>query len=139
MVYTSAGKAGQTALKSSYAGHSNKKCLRSSTFAVMPVLARTATWRSWGALSFVEFLDMEVNLAPHKTCLVVFRRPRARVPSGFRLLYRGCEVARQPQYKYLGVAFHETRGLAGAADALAAAGNKAMHALLTRCRRANLT
>lgn len=31
------------------------------------------------------------------------------------------------------------RGLAGAGDALAAAGSKAMHALLTRCRRANLT
>jgi hypothetical protein len=82
---------------------------------------------------------MEVNLAPHKTCVVVFRRPRARVPGGFRLLYRGCEVARQPQYNYLGVAFHETRGLAVAADALAAAGSKAMHALLTWCRKANLT
>jgi hypothetical protein len=82
---------------------------------------------------------MEVNLAPHKTCVVVFRRPRARVPSGFRLVYRGCEVARQPQYNYLGVAFHETRGLAVAADALAAAGSKAMHALLTLCRKANLT
>ena len=34
---------------------------------------------------------------------------------------------------------HETRGLAGAADALAASGSKAMHAVLTRCRRANLT
>ena len=88
---------------------------------------------------FCRIFDMEVNLAPHKTCVVVFRRPRARVPSGFRLVYRGCEVARQPQYNYLGVAFHETRGLAGAADALAAAGSKAMHALLTRCRKANLT
>jgi hypothetical protein len=55
------------------------------------------------------------------------------------LLYRGCEVARQPQYNYLGVAFHETRGLAVAADALAAACIKAMHALLTRCRKTNLT
>jgi hypothetical protein len=61
------------------------------------------------------------------------------VLSGFRLLYRGCEVARQPQYNYLGVAFHETYGLAVAADALAAAGSKAMHALLTQCREANLT
>jgi hypothetical protein len=30
VVYTSAGKAGHTALRSSYAGHSSKKCFRSS-------------------------------------------------------------------------------------------------------------
>jgi hypothetical protein len=41
---------------------------------------------------FCRIFDMEVNLAPHKTCVVVFRRPRTRVPSGFQLLYRGCEV-----------------------------------------------
>jgi hypothetical protein len=88
---------------------------------------------------FCRIFDMEVNLAPHKTCVVVFRRPRTHVPAGFRLTYRGCEVALQKQYTYLGVLMHETRGLAGAADALAAAGSKAMHAVLTRCRRANLT
>jgi len=88
---------------------------------------------------FCRIFDMEVNLAPHKTCVVVFRRPRTPLPSGFRLRYRGCEVALQKQYVYLGVLMHETRGLAGAADALAAAASKAMHAVLTRCRRANLT
>jgi len=36
---------------------------------------------------FCRIFDMEVNLAPHKTCVVVFRRPRAR--------------QRQPQYNYL--------------------------------------
>jgi len=49
------------------------------------------------------------------------------------------EVALQKQYTYLGVLLHETRGLAGAADALTASGSKAMHAMLARCRRANLT
>ena len=88
---------------------------------------------------FCRLFDMEVNLAPHKTCVVVFRRPRAHVPRGFRLSYRGREVARQKQYTYLGALLHETNGLSGAADALAAAGSKAMHALLTRCRRTNLT
>jgi len=62
---------------------------------------------------FCRIFDMEVNLAPHKTCVAVFRRPRTPVPSGFRLTYRGCEVALQQQYLYLGVLMHETRGLGG--------------------------
>jgi hypothetical protein len=43
VMYTSAGKARQIALKSSYAGHSSKKCFRSSTLLLEPVLAKTAT------------------------------------------------------------------------------------------------
>ncbi len=82
---------------------------------------------------------MEVNLAPRKTCVVVFRRARTAIPGGFRLTYRGSEVATQSEYTYLGVRVHETRGLAVAGPALAAAGSKAMHAVLGRCRRANLT
>lgn len=88
---------------------------------------------------FCRLFDMEVNLAPHKTCVVCFRPQRMPVPRGFRLVYRGCEVARQTEYVYLGVRLHETRGLAGAADALAVSGSKAMHALLARCRRSHLT
>jgi hypothetical protein len=41
--HTSAGNAGHTALKSSYARHSSKKCFRSSTLLLEPVLANTAT------------------------------------------------------------------------------------------------
>jgi sorting nexin-29 len=88
---------------------------------------------------FCRLFDMEVNLAPHKTCVVCFRQQGQSVPRGFRLVYRGCEIARQREYVYLGVRLHETRGLAGASDALAASGSKAMHALLARCRRSNLT
>lgn len=88
---------------------------------------------------FCRLFDMEVNLGPQKTCVVVFRRARVKVPSGFRLLYRGQEVTIQDEYTYLGVRVHATKGLRGAADALAASGFKAMHALLTQCRRANLT
>lgn len=88
---------------------------------------------------FCRLFDMEVNLAPHKTCVVCFRPQGMHVPRGFRLIYRGCEVARQREYVYLGVRLHEIRGLSGASDALAASGSKAMHALLTRCRRSNLT
>lgn len=88
---------------------------------------------------FCRLFDMEVNLAPHKTCVVCFRPQGKSVPRGFHLVYRGCEIARQREYVYLGVRLHETRGLAGASDALAASGSKAMHALLARCRRSNLT
>jgi sorting nexin-29 len=88
---------------------------------------------------FCRIFGMEVNLAPHKTCVVVFRRARTAIPAGFRLTYRGCEVAQQSEYTYLGVRVHETRGLANAGTALAGAGSKAMHAVLGRCRRANLT
>jgi hypothetical protein len=44
-----------------------------------------------------------------------------------------------PHYVYLGVPVHETRGLMGASDALAVSGSKAMHAMLTQCRRSCLT
>lgn len=88
---------------------------------------------------FCRLFGMEVNLAPHKTCVVVFRRARTAVPAGFRLTYRGCQVAVQREYTYLGVRVHETRGLAGAGAGLAASGSKAMHAVLSRCRKSNLT
>jgi sorting nexin-29 len=88
---------------------------------------------------FCRLFGMEVNLAPRKTCAVVFRKHGMRAPRGFRLMYRGHEVTVQQRYVYLGVSLHETRGILGAGEALAAAGSRAMHALLTRCRRANLT
>jgi sorting nexin-29 len=88
---------------------------------------------------FCHLFGMEVNLAPHKTCAVCFRQRGMKVPAGFRLVYRGREIARQSEYVYLGVRVHETRGLLGASDALAVSGSKAMHAMLTRCRRSCLT
>ena len=74
---------------------------------------------------FCKLFDMEVNLAPHKTCVVCFQSQGMPVPRRFRLVYTGCEVALQSQYVYLGVRLHQTRGLAGASDALAASGSKA--------------
>lgn len=88
---------------------------------------------------FCRLFGMEVNLAPHKTCVVVFRRPHTPVPTGLRLLFRGQEIARQPSYIYLGVKLHETQGIQPADSSLAASGSKAMHALLTHLRRAKLT
>jgi hypothetical protein len=88
---------------------------------------------------FCRLFGMEVNLAPGKTAVVVFRRARAPVPRGFRLVYGGREVTRQQAYTYLGVVLHETRGMADAPAALAASGTRAMHALLTHARRAGVT
>lgn len=88
---------------------------------------------------FCRLFGMEVNLAPTKTCVVVFRAKTLPAPRGLRLTYRGHLVSVQQQYVYLGTKLHETRGLADAPAALAASGSKAMHALLTRCRRTNLT
>jgi len=88
---------------------------------------------------FCRLFGMEVNLAPHKTCAVCFRPRGMKVPAGFRLVYQGHEIARQSEYVYLGVRVHETRGLMGASDALAVSGSKAMHAMLTKCRRSCLT
>jgi sorting nexin-29 len=106
------------------------------------LISHTAT----GAQQLLDVLDvfcklfgMQVNLAPRKTCVVVFRPGNMPAPSGLQLLYRGHPVAVQREYTYLGVRLHDTRGLAYASDALAASGSKAMHALLTRCRRSNLT
>jgi sorting nexin-29 len=88
---------------------------------------------------FCRLFGMELNLGPNKTCVVVFRHSRAKVPAGFRLVYRGDDLPMQNHYEYLGVHVHATRGLGGAADALAASGSKAMHAVLSQCRLSNLT
>ena len=83
---------------------------------------------------FCCLFDMRVNLKPHKTCIVIFRAPRAQVPAGLRWYFEGQEVHISEQYVDLGALHHATRGIKPACDALAASGTKAMHALLTRCR-----
>jgi len=84
---------------------------------------------------------MEVNLVPQNLCSGVqaASHPRpVRLPLDIPWVRSGLAkavlVSGSP-----GVLMHETHGLAGAADALPAAGSKAMHSVLTRCRRANLT
>jgi hypothetical protein len=42
---------------------------------------------------FCTLFDMEVNLAPHKTCVVCFRPRHLKVPAGFRLVFRGREIS----------------------------------------------
>ena len=83
---------------------------------------------------FCCLFDMKVNLKPHKTCIVIFRAPGAKVPSGLRWYIDGKEVHISDQYIDLGAMHHATCGIKLTRDALAASGSKAMHALLTRCR-----
>ena len=88
---------------------------------------------------FCRLFGMEVNLAPEKTCMMVFRRPRARMPRGLRLTYMGRDVPVVDSYKYLGLRFNATKNLVPAADALAASASRAMHVVLRRLRRLRIT
>jgi hypothetical protein len=82
---------------------------------------------------------MEVNQHELKTCAVVFRGPNSRIPSGVVLKYRGVVVPFKDCYKCLGVVLHATKRMFVAVDALAASGNRAMHAILGRCRQQCIT
>ena len=90
---------------------------------------------------FCQIFDMHVNLDPHKTCCVVFRKAGVPVPAAFRpgggraLLFRGQPIAIKPGYTYLGLWLDETRSMASSADILSEKGRNAMHALLPRLRQ----
>lgn len=88
---------------------------------------------------FCRLFGMEVNLAPEKTCMMVFRRPHTHVPRGLNITYMGRAVPIVDNYKYLGVVFSATRNLVPAADALAASASRAMHDVLRRLRHMRIT
>lgn len=88
---------------------------------------------------FSRIFDMHVNLAPHKTCCVVFRSAHTRMPNNTSLHFRGHMVAIKPEYTYLGLLFHQHKGVHTAPDRLATAGRGAMFALLTKLRQHQLT
>ena len=88
---------------------------------------------------FCAIFKREVNQHELKTCAVVFRCRNAKLPEGVVLRYRGVAVPFKEWYKYLGVVLHSTRGLLGAADALAESGHKAMQVILGRCRQTCIT
>lgn len=60
-------------------------------------------------------------------------------PRGATLTYKSQAVPFPPNYTYLGIVFHEIKGLATAADALAASGTRVMHAVLSALRKTRLT
>ena len=77
---------------------------------------------------------MEVNV--NKTEIVVFRHPS--IPSGadetWRWVYQDKEISRAPEFKYLGVVFHETKGVTVAVTSLTAAARRATWAMISRFR-----
>ena len=91
---------------------------------------------------FCEEFDLEVNV--EKTCVVAFgawnSRGRRR-PSVFAM--KGRDGSRQqvsvvPQFRYLGVVFHESRGVEAGGDALTVAARRAMWSLLSRCANSGI-
>lgn len=88
---------------------------------------------------FCQLFDMRVNLAPHKTCAVVFRPANMEVPATCRFTFQGQEVPMQDTYTYLGVLLHAHQGLACAPAMLAGAGRRALQAMLGQLRRARLS
>ena len=87
---------------------------------------------------FCTLFDMEVNLSPQKTCILVLRRAGSKVPAGMKWHYNGQEVPICDTYTDLGCLYHATQGIKGAADALVASGRRAMSGLLTRCRKEHI-
>jgi sorting nexin-29 len=83
---------------------------------------------------FCYIFDMEVNLDPHKTCCVVFRKGRVPRPE-VTLLYRGQPLAFKASYTYLGLWLHETERLDACATVLAGSADNALKALLSRLRQ----
>jgi exonuclease III len=88
---------------------------------------------------FCQLFDMEVNLAPTKTCAVVFRSRGTDIPMDFHPTFRGQAVPVEESYKYLGLVLHATDDIRVTANALATTSTRAMHALLSKLKAAHLT
>jgi hypothetical protein len=88
---------------------------------------------------FCRLFDMEVNLAPHKTCLVVYRGPRMPTPTDVNCVFNGQPVPVVEEYTDLGILHHTTKGVKPAIQALALSGTRAMHSLLSKCAQHHIT
>jgi hypothetical protein len=84
---------------------------------------------------FCHIFDVEVDLKPHKTCIVIYRAPGTRLLEELKWYYNGQEVHMSATYVDLGTIHHATNGIKPACDTLASSGGKAMHALLSQCRQ----
>lgn len=80
--------------------------------------------------AFCSEYDKQVNVG--KTEVVVFDRKRYSGAAVWQ--YQGQQVPVSQQFRYLGVQFHSTQGVSVCTDALAAAGSRAMWAMLARCK-----
>jgi hypothetical protein len=85
--------------------------------------------------------DMDVNV--DKTEIVVFGSS-CFVPSSSSSWRYGAStnykaVKQSQEFKYLGITFHETKGVSVSVDALYTAGHRAMWAMLSRCSEHNIS
>jgi hypothetical protein len=86
---------------------------------------------------FCEAQCMEVNVA--KTEIVVFRHPDVEVSEQWQWHFNGSVIQRSTEFRYLGIVFHETDGVQGAISSLASAAQRAMWAMISRFKVANIT
>jgi hypothetical protein len=84
---------------------------------------------------FCTLFDMQVNVSPQKTCIVVYGPLGAAMREWHlgNMLVPVCD-----SYTDLGVLCTQQMGYAAGAEALAVAGRRAMHAALSMCRRGHL-
>ena len=87
--------------------------------------------------------QLDVNLA--KTEIVIFNPPRSPTPdtadphSPATWYFGDSPVTVSDSYRYLGITFHNTRGLTMAPTHLHAAGQRALHAVYLRCTELGIT
>ena len=65
-----------------------------------------------------------------KTEIVVYQNAGSKLAQGLQWLYDGKQVQVWDSFRYIGVWLHSTKGLSVAKDALKAAGQRAMWAML---------
>ena len=87
--------------------------------------------------SFCGAKRMAVNLT--KTEIVVFRPQGTPMQPDWQWTYQGSPVQISAEFKYLGIIFHETKGVRVAVETLTAAARRAMWAMLGKLRVARIT
>lgn len=80
---------------------------------------------------------MEVNVG--KTEVVVFRKASQPRDPTWQWQYGGSSLQVSEEFRYLGIIFHETKGVSAAIDSLATAARRAMWAMISRFRVARIT
>jgi Reverse transcriptase (RNA-dependent DNA polymerase) len=88
---------------------------------------------TWAGL----YAGMEVNV--DKTEVVVFRKASQPRETTWQWQYGGSPLKVSEEFRYLGIIFHETRGVSAAIDSLATAARRAMWAMISRFRVARIT
>ena len=80
---------------------------------------------------FCKLFGMKVNIP--KTVIVVFRKQQQKIPSSAVWFFDGQQLKVVPDFKYLGIVYHSTKGIRAAVEHLSASGTRAMHSLLMNC------